>query len=452
MTHDLRSTVKNFETSGDLIHIEDEIDPRFEIAAALLYRPKGAALYFDRVKGYTLPVIGNLINTQRKYGLSLGIPESQTFLHTVHGLNNPVKPKLVSEGPCQEVVIRERIDLLKKLPILTFCEKDQNPYITSGVLVAKDLETGSRNVSINRLQVMGPNQLMVGMSPYHHLYQLLKKAAARGNTLPVAIAIGNHPAIPVAACMYVELGFDELEIAGGLLGKPLEIVTGKTVNVEIPANSEIVIEGEIDSARFMEEGFFGEYSGFYESYGKSPMMSITAITHRENPIFQVIVPSNHPEHLLTASFAIEASVFRWVQKVIPNLQEVVITEGGCGRLHAVVSISQPRPGEAKKAIFAVFANLNLAKFVIVVDDDIDPRDPTQVEWAIATRMRADRDIIIIPGVMSDRSDPLEESRTVAKMGVDATKPHDLPPEMFEIADVPRDVKERIARKLGGLNI
>jgi 2,5-furandicarboxylate decarboxylase 1 len=449
---DLRSIMNVFEESGDLVHVNVEVDPRFEISAALLHRPKGPALCFDRVKGYTIPVIGNLLNTRRKYGLSLGIPENQTFLHTVHGLTHPIKPRRVSEGVCQEVVIQERVDLLKILPIPTLCEKDRNPYITAGVLIAKDPETQLRNVSINRLQVKGPDRLMVGMAPSHHLYQLLKKAEARGKKLPVAVTIGNHPAVMVAACMYVELGFDELEIAGGLLGKPIDITPGKTVELEVPAHSEIVIEGEIDATRLEEEGPFGEYSGFYESYGKSPMMSVTAITHRKNPIFQVIVPSKHPEHLLTGSFAIEATVFRAVQKAIPNLKEVVITEGGCGRLHAVVSISRPKPGEAKKAIMAVFANLNLAKSVTVVNEDIDPRDPTQVEWAMATRMRADRDIIVIKDVMTDRSEPLEKSMTVAKMGIDATKPHDLPTELFDIADVPREVKERIAQRLEGLGL
>jgi 2,5-furandicarboxylate decarboxylase 1 len=449
---DLRSTMNILEKSGDLVHIRVEVDPRFEVSAALLYRPKGVALCLDRVRGYTIPIVGNLLNTRKKYGLSLGISESQTFLHTVHGLNHPIKPRMSSEGPCQEVLICERIDLLKILPIPTFCEKDRNPYITAGVLIAKDPETGSRNVSINRLQVKGPDQLMVGMAPSHHLYQLLKKAETRGKKLPIAIAIGNHPAIMVAACMYVELGFDELEIAGGLLGTPIDIVRGKTVEVEIPAHAEIIIEGEIDAAKLEEEGPFGEYSGFYESYGKSPMMSVTAVTHRENPIFQVIVPSKHPEHLLTGGLAIEATVFRAVKKLIPNLKEVVITEGGCGRLHAVLCISQPKPGEAKKAMMAVFANLNLAKSVIVVNDDIDPRDPAQVEWAIATRMRADRDIVVITDVMTDRSEPLEKAMTVAKMGIDATKPYDLPSEMFEIADAPEDVKERIAQKLEGLGL
>jgi 2,5-furandicarboxylate decarboxylase 1 len=451
MDHDLRFVINLFEKSGDLLHIKEEFDPRYEIAAALLHRPKGPALLFDCVKNYSIPVVGNLLNTRRKYGLSLGISENQTFSHTVQGLTHPVKPIEVFGGPCQEIMILEKIDLLSILPVPNLCEKDRNPYITAGVLIAKDLQTGARNVSINRLQVKGPNQLMVGMSPSHHLYQLLKKAEAIGRKLPVAIAIGLHPAILVAACMYVEMGFDELEIAGGLLREPIEIVRGKTVDVEVPVYSEIVIEGEVDPLRLEEEGPFGEYSGFYESYGKSPMMNVTAITHRKNPIFQVIVPSKHPEHLLTGSVAIEASLFQSVKKVIPNLKEVVITEGGCGRLHVILSVSQPKPGEARKAILAVLANLNLAKSVIVVDDDIDPRDPIHVEWATATRMRADRDIIIIPGVKTDRSEPLEELMTVAKMGIDATKPYDLPPEMFEVADVPKEMKDRVARKLKWMN-
>jgi 2,5-furandicarboxylate decarboxylase 1 len=399
------------------------------------------------VKGYSIPVVGNILNTRKKYGLSLGVPESETFLHTVHALTHPVKPVVVSEGACQEMVIAEKIDLRQLLPIPNLCEKDRNPYVSAGVLVAKDPETGARNVSMNRLQVMGPDELMVGMAPSHHLFPLLKKAEARGKKLPVAVAIGNHPAVLVAANMYVELGFDEFEIAGGLLGAPISIVRGKTVDVEVPALCEIVIEGEVDPRRWEEEGPFGEFSGLYESYGKSPMMKVTAITHRRNPVFQMIVPSKYPEHCLTGGIAIEATVFLAVKKAIPGLKEVVITDGGCGRLHIILSVAGARPGEAKKAIFAAFANLNLGKLCIVVDDDIDPRDPTQVEWAMATRLRADRDVVIVPGVKTDRAEPMEQMMTVAKMGIDATRPFDLPSETLDEADVPREVKRRVAQRL-----
>jgi len=450
--HDLRSIIRKFEEAGELIHIEEELDPCFEIAAALLHRPKGPTLYFDRVKGYSSPVIGNLLNTRNKYGLSLGITKEQTFSHTVNALSNPIKPQIVADGVCQEVVIRNKIQLRDSLPICTYCEKERNPYITAGILVAKDPETGARNISFNRAQVRGPNELMVGMSPNHHLYQLLEKAESRGEKLPVAITIGNHPAVLIAAATYADLGFDEFEIAGGLIGEPVKLVKGKTVNIEIPAFSEIIIEGEIDPGRLEEEGPFGEYSGHYESYGKSPLMSVTAITHRHNPIYQAVVPSIHPEHLLLSAIPIEATIFQYVKKVIPGIKEVVVTEGGGAHLHIIISLSSPRPGEGKKAIFAVFANLTLAKMVVAVDYDVNPRDPLQVERAIANRMRADRDIFIIPGVRTDRSDPLEESLTVAKMGIDATKPHDLPSEMFDLADVPRDVKERIARRLEAFGI
>ena len=447
MQHDLRSVMDLFEKSGDLIHVREELDPRYEVTAALTLKPKGPALFFDRVKRYSIPIVGNLLNTRKKYGLALGVPEGETFARTVHALTHPVNPNPVTDGVCQEIVITEKIDLLKLLPIPHLCEKDRNPYISAGMLVAKDPETGARNVSMNRLQVMGPDDLLVGAAPSHHLFQLLKKAEARGQKLPVAVSVGNHPAVLVAANMYVELGFDEFEIAGGLLGAPLNVVRGKTVDIEVPAFSEIVIEGKIDPMRWEEEGPFGEFSGLYESYGKSPMMKVTAITHRMNPVFQMIVPSKYPEHCLTGGIAIEATVYQAVKKAIPGLKEVVITDGGCGRLHIVLSIKGARPGEAKKAMFAALANLNLGKLCIVVDDDIDPRDPVQVEWAMATRLRADRDVVIVPGVKTDRAEPMEQMMTVAKMGIDATKPFDMPPETLDEADVPMDVKKRVAQRL-----
>ncbi len=450
MEQDLRSVIRKFEASGDLVHVTESLDPRYEITAAFCLRPKGPCLCLDKVKGYRMPVVGNVMNTRRKYALSLGISESDAFSHTVQGLTRPIKPLVVPEAACQEVVVRDSINVLERLPVPTLCEKDRNPYITAGIVIAKDPETGSRNVSMNRLQVTGPDQLMVGMSPSHHLIQLLRKAENHGKKLQVAVAVGNHPAVLAAANMYVDLGLDEFEIAGGLFGEPLMVARAKTVDVEVPAASEIVIEGEIDPERWEEEGPFGEFSGIYESYGKSPMMTVTAITHRKNPVFQMIVPSRYAEHCLTGAVAIEATVFQAVKKAIPGLKEVVVTEGGCGRLHLVLSITGARPGEAKKAMFAVFANLNLAKLAIVVDDDIDPRDPVQVEWAMATRMRADRDVVIVPGVKTDRAEPLEQSMVIAKMGIDATKPFDIAPEVLEEADVPVEVKERVARKLEDL--
>jgi 2,5-furandicarboxylate decarboxylase 1 len=450
MDQDLRSVMAIFEASGDLVHVKEALDPADEIAAALTLNHRGPALYFDNVKGHHVPVIGNVLNTRRKYALSLGIAEKETFLHTVHGLTHPIKPVMEAGGPCQERVFTRDINLLAVLPLPHLCEKDRNPYVSAGVLVARDPDTGKRNVSMNRLQVTGPDEALVGMAPSHHLFQLLKKAEMRGEKLPVAVAIGNHPAVHVAANMYVEAGFDEFEIAGGLIDEPLRLVRAKTVDVEVPAGSEIVIEGEIDPKRWEEEGPFGEFSGIYESYGKSPIMRVTGLTMREHPVFQMIMPSWYAEHGLTGAIAIETTVFEAVRRAIPALREVVITEGGCGRLHMILSLGGARPGEGKKAILAAFAALNLGKLAIALDDDIDPRDPVEVEWAIATRMRADRDVVIIPGVKTDRAEPLEAGMTVAKMGIDATRPHDIPPEVLEEADVPAAVKARVAGLLKGI--
>ncbi len=450
MDQDLRLVMALFEASGELVHVGALLDPHDELAAALTLSPRGATLLFDNVRGHTMPVIGNVLNTRRKYALSLGIGEKEAFLRTLHGLTHPIEPVVEDEGPCQEKVFTRAIDLLAALPVPHLCEKDRNPYVSAGVLVAKDPETGKRNVSMNRLQVKGPDEALVGMAPSHHLFQLLKKAEMRGEKLPVAVAIGSHPAVHVAANMYVEMGFDEFGIAGGLMGEPLRLVRAKSVDVEVPSGSEIVIEGEIDPQRWQEEGPFGEFSGIYESYGKSPVMRVTGLTMREKPVFQMIMPSRYTEHGLTGAIAIEATVFRTVRGAVPALREVVITEGGCGRLHMILSIAAAKPGEGKKAILAAFAALNLGKLVIAVDDDIDPRDPVAVERAIATRMRADRDVVIIPGVKTDRAEPLEEGMTVAKMGIDATRPHDIPPEVLEEADVPAAVKERIAARLKGI--
>ena len=182
MDQDLRSVMAIFEASGDLVHVSEALDPADEIAAALTLNHRGPALRFDNVKGHHMPVIGNVLNTRRKYALSLGIHEKETFLRTVHGLTHPLKPVIEAEGPCQEKVFIGEIDLLAALPLPHLCEKDRNPYVSAGVLVAKDPDTGKRNVSMNRLQVTGPDEAIVGMAPSHHLFRLLKKAEARGKS------------------------------------------------------------------------------------------------------------------------------------------------------------------------------------------------------------------------------------------------------------------------------
>lgn len=437
---DMRSALEVLKENNRVLSVDGEVDTNFELAAVLAQMPSRSAVIFDNVKNYSMPVIGNLVD-RKNFALSCGIDNtlsaSLDFINT--GIENPIPPKLVNDAPCREVVITENIDIRKTLPVTTFFEKEAGYYITAGLIIAKDPETNKRNVSMNRLLVLGPDKLMIGMSPSHHLHVLLEKSKKLNKKLEVSISLGNHPATLVAANAYVDLGFDEFEIAGGMFNEPLELSAGATIDVEVPAGSEIVIEAEFIPDELYEEGLVSEFHGMYVDYGKSPVLKVKAITHRKNPMYQVILPGRYHEHFIIGAMAIETTTLRHIRQAVPRVKEAYITEGGMGRSHCVVSISNPRPGEGQKAVFAAFSHSNLTKQVTVVDDDIDITDAVDVEWAIAARMKAHRDIFIVPGVRTDRAEAVVENGTVSKIGIIALREENSLPK----AEIPDAVMEQV---------
>ncbi|MCP4287324.1 MAG: UbiD family decarboxylase, partial [Gammaproteobacteria bacterium] len=299
-----------------------------------------------------------------------------------------------------------------------------------------------RNVTIARLRLEGGNRLMAGVAKNHHLSMLARKAHQLGKPLEIAVVVGNHPAVLIASQMYVELGDDEYFIAGALLGQPLRLVKCKTVDVEVPADAEIVIEGTMHADDLIEEGPVSEFSGFYVRYGPGTGVSASAITHRKDAIYQAILPGYASEHCLLGAVAIGATVCQSLQKVIPAVRRVHITEGGMGRLHAIITMHKPVLGEGKRAVLLAMGQVNLLKLVIVVDDDIDPENWTEVEWSLAARFRGEEDLIVLPGVKADRCEPLERNLTVTKIGMIATtRPGD--DENFQRAQAPKDILEQV---------
>lgn len=449
MDQSLRATLNLFAASGDLHTVEREVDPRYELGAVLALRGHEPTQLFNRVRGSELRVVGNLLNTRAKIARALGVPRRAVQGRILDALAHGIPPVLVESGPVQELMLAHP-DLAAALPVPTWFEQEGGPYITAGVIIARDPDSGRRNVSIARLRLEGGNRLMAGIAPTHHLAELMRRAAARGRALEIAVVIGNHPATLLASQMYVDLGHDEYDIAGGLLGEPLRLVKCRTVDLEVPADAEIVLEGTLHADERIDEGPVSEFPGFYVRYGAGHGVRIACMTRRTDAIYQAILPGYAPEHLLLGGVAIGATTCRALQRVIPAVREVLITEGGMGRLHAIITMHQPKRGEGKRAAMLAMGTVNLLKLVIVVDDDIDPEDWTQVEWALAARMRAEEDIMIIPGVKADRCEPLEQHLTVTKVGIVATtRPGDgAAGGRSEFARAPLDVLERVRRELG----
>lgn len=420
-----RSVLERLKSIGALHEVTRPVDPRFELGAVLSMRDKGQAQLFAAVKGSAMPVIGNVMNTRARIAALLGLDRKPLHDALAEALQRPVKPVMVDHAPLQDVVHEGDIDLEQILPVPTFFEHEGGAYVTAGVIIAKDPVSGARNVSIARIRLEGGNRIMVGIARNHHLNMLAEKARSLGQVLPIAVAIGNHPAVLLGSQLYLGLGDDEYDMVGGLLGEPLALVACRSVPLEVPAGAEIVLEGHIHSGDLIEEGDVSEFPGFYVNYGPATGGFITCVTHRRDAIFQTILPAYAAEHCLLGAVAIEAVTFQMLSRIIPSVRRVVVTEGGMGRLHAVISMHRPRLGEGKRAVLLAMGQINLFKLVTVVEDDIDPEDPVQVEWSLAARFRGGEDLIVIPGVKADRCDPVHDNLTVTKIGLVATtRPED----------------------------
>ena len=442
----IRSELESLRDANELIEINVPVDREFELSAILERQGQGPAIRFNSVKGYDGPVVGNLLSSRAKMALLLGVEQSELLTTLVRAIDHPIPPVLSAHAACQQEIHSKDFDLLKLLPLGRQCVREQGPYITAGVFITKDPATGWQNVSINRALVLAPDRLMVGMAPSHHLYRLASAQWAKGRPLEVAIAIGNPAAVMLASNAYVGYGDDELAIAGGLLGEPLRLAKCQTMDVEVPAPAEVVLEAEFRPNETHEEGLVSEFHGLYEDYGPSPVGHVRSVSHRRDFIFHTIAASRVREHMLIGAVMIEATVFRAIRAAVPSVRNVHVTFGGGGRMHCIVALHNPPPGEGPRAVFAALAHANIIKHVVVVDDDIDVFNPEEVEWAMATRFRADRDIFVVPRVRADRVDPVRENRTVAKWGLIALKDPGQPQEIYERARAPQEILEQVNRR------
>jgi 2,5-furandicarboxylate decarboxylase 1 len=415
----MRAFVDALDRGGELRRMPEPVNREFEIAACLVEADDGPALLFDHVAGHSMPVTGNLLNSLGRFAEALGAMPATLQAAIVTAIDAPLQHRVISSAPCQELAIANPV-LTDELPIPRFFEHESGAYITAGCVVAKDRVSAATNLSIARLMPLGGNRAFIGIAPNHHLAVMARAAHARGERLDIAVTIGNHPAVLVAACLYLGLGDDELKVAGALMGEPLEAVRCLDSDLLVPAHCECVLEGTLNAGELIKEGPVSEYHGLYEDYGPGILATFSRLTRRRDAMFQVVLPGYHREHCLLGGVAIAAGLARAARTTVPTLREVAVGLGGAGRLHAVVALRAPQPGDARKAMFAIWAAVNLIKRIIVVDDDLDPWNPTQVEWAMATRMKADRDLVVVPSVRTDRSDPLEDGGVIAKLGIDAT--------------------------------
>lgn len=422
--------MKALEEAGDLANVYGEVDPYLELASVTQKSEAedGPALMFRKVKGYEIPVVAGLLSNMRRTAVALGVSQDKIVFKSMEALEKPIKPVVVKKGSAQENTVNSGIDLMKMFPIPFHAKKDAGHYITAGVIVSKDPETGRRNVAYNRLQVKGPTKLGFCISHWRHVGEFYEKRESKGESLEVAACIGVDPAIELAAGARVP--YDEFELASSFRGEPLKLVKCKTVDLEVPADSEIILEGRVLPHVREDEAPFGEFTGYYGKVRKYPILEITSVSYRTNPIYRTIVGASLEHVLLGNVVTREPSLYQTVKRMVPSLKAVHLTPQS-GGFHAIISMRQMRQGEARMAMLAAFNSHINIKHVVVVDEDVNIFDPKDVEWAIATRVQGDEDIVMIPKARGMELDPSSDDGMCTKVGVDATRPVDAPPGSFE---------------------
>ena len=444
MSMDLRSFLGEARQLGPdyFVSISKPVDPVLEtciIQQKLAAEQRYPAIRMENIKGAELPLATSILGSYSLLGLALGVdpgePKSAILQRFRDRAATPLKPQEITreEAPVKQVVlVGDNVDLAK-LPIVHHAEKDSGKYITVGVLVLRDPDSGVLNAGMYRHEVKGKDKLGCMFNPAHHAAYIYRRCQELNKRMEAALFIGHHPAALLGALGEGSIDSCELDLMGGLMGEPLVVTDAETVDIPVPAFAEIVIEGYLDPADQTADGPFAEFTGFYgPAKDDIGLMHITAMTMRSDAIYHDLDPA-HQEHNLANALSLESAVFDSVHRLVPSITAAYMPVSGSCRFITYVAINKSVPGQGKSAgLAAITANPNI-KIAVVVDDDIDIYDEQRVLWAIATTFEADQDLVVIPGVTGSHLNPSsygeirnEHGPMNTKMVIDATRPITLP--------------------------
>ena len=417
MAIDFRGYLDALKKNDELTVVSKSTDLR-DVAALVPQSEK--ALLFTNIHGYSMPVASGLLQSRNRLALGIGAPYEKIEAKLRDAMDHPIKPKRVSKAPVKDVIVTKNQVDLYRLPVPVFSVMDGGPMITAGIVVAEDPDFGL-NAGIYRLMLKEKNITGIDIVTPNNLRQFAERALQKRKPLPISISIGTHPAELIASTFKANLGVNELTFAGGLRGQALVLADGETVPVPCLADAEIVLEGEILPEGWVHtEGPFCEFNRLMGGIHMNPRVRIKAIMHRKDPIFYAL---HMPwENIWMSAPIYEAAARRALHGAGVQSAAINVTPGGCCHWHVVAAIKK-QPGDGKNAIMALLSIADI-KHVTIVDDDIDVFDPTDVEWAVATRVQADRDVLIVSNA---RSKPLDPSLpptpgripTTAKMGIES---------------------------------
>lgn len=476
MYKDLKDFINKLKQENELLEITTPVSSELEITEITDRASKelgfpNKALLFTNVQGYNMPVLTNAFGSYKRMAMSLGVKDVREVAARITELLKPeipdtllekatllprlyevsqFFPKIVKDAPCQEVVITQG-EMLDKLPILKCWPQDGGPFITLPLVITKNPHTGNRNMGMYRLQKYDNKTTGMHWHKHHDGAKNFEESGKLGKRFEVAVALGCDPAITYAASAPVPPGIDEMIFAGFLRKKPVQLVKCKTVDIEVPADAEIVIEGYVDHDERRIEGPFGDHTGYYSLADEFPVFHVTAVTHAKNPIYPATIVGKPPQEDCYMGKATEQIFLPVLRQILPEIKDLNLPLEGVFHNCAIISIDKRYPGHANKIINAVWGlgQMMFTKFVIVVDSDVDVHDMSTVSWKIFNNTDPSRDCIITRGPLDILDHACDLPGFGGKMGIDATKKwkeegftREWPDEIIMSEEIKRKVDEK----------
>ncbi len=455
MSQDLRSFLAQVQahTPDDVLVLRDEVSPRFvatSIVTELQRQGRSPILILEHVTGSDFPVITNVMGSRARYALPMGVPIAEVSQEYARRIRREVPPRLIADGPVHEhVLLGDDVDV-GRLPIQHHFPIDVAPYLTAGLVFCRDPWSPAVNTfGFHRIQYKGkPNHLGISLHSRRRVWEYQRRAEECDQPLEVAIALGAHPLIALASLSLVGPDRGKLESAGALLDEPIDVVRARSVDVLVPAGAEIVLEGEILPHTREDEGPFGEFTGYTAFRSTRHVLRLKAITHRTGAYYHSVTGGYTPEHITGMGIQREGDVFNALRASVPTIKAVHIPLSGCSIFHAYVSLRKTAEGQPLQAIMHALGMDHGLKLVVVVDEDVDVYNETDVLWAMSTRLQAGREVHVLRGGMGVILDPSATEGGVSdKLGIDATKPLSGFGERLELPEETLDEARALIERL-----
>lgn len=431
---------------GDVFTVHEAVSNDQDITAlvqGLALQGRHPMVVCERVTGLDVAVATNVFASRERVARLFGVDAESIHAAYQARSRQLLVPRELSQGPVTEVVTRgEQVDL-RALPMLRHFETDRGPYITNAILIAEHPDTGQGNMSYHRSMLHSPTEIATSLHSRGDLWRLLQLAADRGRPLPVAMVIGAHPLFMLAGSARVPFGVDERHVAGGLFGAPLEIVRTPRHGIGVPAHAEYVLEGVIDPTAKVDEGPFGEFTGYSSNRSTNNLFKVETVMHRRRPMLVDIMGGNSAEHLNLARIPRESEMVEKLKQRFPSVTALHYPNSGT-HFHAYVALRQMRPGEARQVMLGLLGWDPYLKTVIAVDADVDVTRDEEILWALATHFQPHRDLLTIDGLPGSALDPSASGvGTTSRMGLDATRGPDFDGVRAQLSQRALDVARRI---------